>query len=314
MKIFDMHADIGTNLYLRKLKGEENPFDKYHLNNLVEGEIKGVFTACFFDGHEDYQTMQEMILNCNKVLDNHPKLRHVKSKEDLIEDDKILSLISVEGMCGIKDEVEEKIEWLYSHNVRVASLVWNESNALADGWPNNPLRGLSEDGFKVVKKMNELNMIIDVSHINEAGFWDIIKTSSKPVIATHSNIRELSSHQRNLTIQQLKAIALKGGLVGLNAAGDFIDSCKEKQTALHLAKHAKFMADIVGVKHIACGFDYMDFIEDTDGSFNDSMALDLKDASYSQNLVKALQDVGFNKEEVEMICFKNVYNFLKEQL
>lgn len=314
MKIFDMHADIGTNIYNRKLNGEENPFDKYHLNNLKKGEVKGVFTACFFDGHEDYQTMQEMILNCNEVISNHKDLRQIKSKEDLIEDGKILALISVEGMCGIKDNVEEKIEWLYNNNVRVASLVWNESNALADGWPNNPLRGLSEDGFKVVKKMNELNMIIDVSHINEAGFWDVVKTSTKPIIATHSNIRELSSHQRNLTIQQLKAIAQKGGLIGLNAAKNFISKDKDKQTALSLAKHAKYMADIVGVKHIACGFDYMDFLDDPNDSYSDAMAIDLKDASYSQNLVKALYEVGFNENEVEMICFKNVFEFLKEQL
>lgn len=312
MKIFDMHADIGTNLYTRKLNGEENVFDKCHLNNLEKGEVKGVFTACFFDGHEDYKTMQDMIINCNEVIDNHPKLRQVKTKEDLIEDDKILALISVEGMCGIKDDVEEKIEWLYNHNVRVASLVWNESNALADGWPNDPLRGLSENGFKVVKKMNELKMIIDVSHINENGFWDIIKTSKRPVIATHSNIRDLANHQRNLTVQQLKAIASKGGLIGLNAASDFVASIRENQTALTLAKHAKFMADIVGVEHIACGFDYMDFLSNYDGDA--SMALDLKNASYSQNLVKGLYEVGFNEKEVEMICFKNVYNFLKAQL
>lgn len=314
MKIFDMHADIGTNLYERKLQGEDNPFDKYHLTNLEKGEIKGVFTACFFDGHEDWNTMKEMIINANEVLDNHLKLRHVKSKEDLIEDEKILSVISVEGMCGIKEDVEEKIEWLYKNNVKVASLVWNESNALADGWPNNPLRGLSEDGFKVVKKMNELNMIIDVSHINEIGFWDIIKTSTKPVIATHSNIRDLSNHQRNLTVQQLKAIANKGGLIGLNAASIFVSMDIEKQNALTLASHAKYMADIVGVEHIACGFDYMDFIGDHDSSFDDAMAIDLKDASYSQNLVKALKDVGFNDSEIQMICFDNVFNFLKSQL
>ena len=72
-------------------------------------------------------------------------------------------------MCGVDSDVEKRIEWLYQNNVRVATLVWNESNHLADGWPMNPLRGLSEDGFKVVKKMNELNMVIDVSHINEKG-------------------------------------------------------------------------------------------------------------------------------------------------
>lgn len=313
MKVFDMHADIGTNLYERKLNGEKDVFKNYHLSNLTKGDVKGVFTACFFSGSQDWNTMQEMITNCNKEInENLDKLRQVINKKDLIEDDKILCCISVEGMCGVKDNVEEKVEWMYKNGVRIASLVWNESNALADGWPNNPNRGLSKFGFDVVKKMNELNMIIDVSHINEAGFWDIIKTSSKPVIATHSNVRNVCGHDRNLTDQQLKAIANKGGLVGLNSCGDFISTNEDEQTSLNLAKHALYMSKLIGVDHIACGFDYMDFLIGYEN--NDDNAIDLVNASMSQNLVNSLKEVGFNDEEISKICYYNVYNFLKEQL
>ena len=312
MKVFDMHADMGTNFYERYLNGEKDVFKNYNKLNLEKGEVKGIFTACYFEGKEDWNYMQDMIVNCNKeIQDNSDVLRQVKTKEDLIDDDKTLAVISVEGMCGVRDDVEDKVQWMYDHNVRIASLVWNESNALANGWPQDPLRGLSEDGFKVVKKMNELKMIIDVSHINENGFWDVIDTSERPIIATHSNARSVCNHQRNLTDQQIKAIAAKGGLMGLNAAKHFVSAEDEMQTSLQLARHARYIADLVGVEHVACGFDYMDFLI---GDYGDDMAKDMTNASFTQNLIRSLHEVGFNDEEVSRIAFYNVYDFLKKEL
>ena len=312
MKTFDMHSDIGTNLYDRHLKGEKDVFKRLHINDLITGDNKGVFVACFFSGSQTWEYMQEMIKHCNNELnDNKDSCILVTNKNHLIENDKILTCISVEGMCGVCGNVEEKIEWMYQNNVRIASLVWNESNHLADGWPNDPLRGLSDEGFRVIKKMNELNMIIDVSHINEKGFWDIIQTSSKPVIATHSNARQLCPHERNLTNQQLKAIANKDGLIGLNSCKFFISNDKENQNVHGLAKHARYMADLVGVDHIACGFDYMNFLSDDVGYDNID---DLKSAAYTQNFIKALKDEKFSDDEIEKIAFYNVYNFLKDNL
>lgn len=312
MKTFDMHADMGTNFIERHLNGEKDIFKKYHYDNLIKGDIKGIFTACFFEGKEDWSYMQKMIEFCNEEIKrNKDILRQVKNKNDLIIDDKILALISVEGMCGIKEDVIEKIEWMYERGVRVASLVWNETNALANGWKQDPLIGLSEKGFAVIKKMNELKMIIDVSHINEKGFWDIISSSNKPIIATHSNARRLCPHGRNLTDQQIIAIGKKNGLIGLNACGHFVNENKDKQDALNLAKHGRYIADLIGVKHVACGFDYMDFLL---GDYNDEMLIDMNNASKTQRLINALYEVGFNDKEVEMIAYKNVYDFLQREL
>ena len=311
MKAFDMHDDMGTNLYHRFLNGEKDVFKKYHLDDLKKGEVEGVFCACFFRGDESYADMQKMILHANEVLDTEETTVKVTKKEDLDIPDKIHAVISVEGMCGIGENVEEEIDWLYEHNVKVASLVWNESNQLADGWPNNPLRGLSDKGIKAVEKLNEHNIIIDVSHINEAGFWDIVRLSDKPVIATHSNARSLCNHQRNLTDQQIRAIALKGGLIGLNAARHFINEDEDSCNAATLAKHGRYIADLVGVEHLAFGFDYMNFLG---GYGADSMADDLKSAADTQNLVKALKAENFSDEEIEMIAYGNVENLLKKYL
>ena len=311
MKAFDMHDDMGTNLYHRFLNGEKDVFKKYHLDDLKKGEVEGVFCACFFRGDESYADMQKMILHANEVLDTEETTVKVTKKEDLDIPNKIHAVISVEGMCGIGENVEEEIDWLYEHNVKVASLVWNESNQLADGWPNNPLRGLSDKGIKAVEKLNEHNIVIDVSHINEAGFWDIVRLSDKPVIATHSNARSLCNHQRNLTDQQIRAIALKGGLIGLNAARHFISEDEDSCNAATLAKHGRYIADLVGVEHLAFGFDYMNFLG---GYGADSMADDLKSAADTQNLVKALKAENFSDEEIEMIAYGNVENLLKKFL
>ena len=310
MKIFDMHADIGTdcmdNIQI------ENAFKVRHIDKLKKGEIGGVFTACYFEGKESWKQMQDMILNMNKQIKlNENEVRQIKSKEDLIEDDKLLTLISVEGMCGITEDFENRIQWMYDNGVRVAIMAWNESNALCEGWTHDPCRGLTDAGKSVVKKMNDLNMIIDVSHLNEKSFWDVIEYSKKPIIASHSNYRNICAHGRNLTEQQIKAIAAKGGLIGLNAAKSMAHADNELKTVETLAKHARAMADLVGVEHIGCGFDFMDYLE----GWNDSrMVKGMESAEFAQSLPKALKGEGFSDEEVEMICFKNTLNFLKNNL
>ena len=309
MKIFDMHADIGTDCL--DYKHIDNSLKERHLSKLQEGEIRGVFTACYFEGTESWQTMQEMILNMNRQISlNKDTVRQVLTKDDLIEDDKLLDVISVEGMCGIDEDYENRITWMYENGVRVASLAWNESNALCDGWTHDPTRGLTEAGEKVIKRMNELNMIIDVSHLNEKSFWDIFNISKKPIIASHSNYRPMHYHERSLTRQQALAIKKTGGLVGLNAAKSFV---QENKTVKELAKHARAYADLIGVEHVACGFDFMDYLDDWNND-DGRMVKGLESAKYAQSLPKALIDEGFSNEETEMICFKNVFNFLKNNL
>lgn len=311
MEIFDMHSDIGTDCL--EHKEIANAYKERHLGKLKAGEIKGVFSACYFDGTQNWKQMQEMVLNMNnQVKLNENEVKLVLTKDDLIKTDKLLNVISVEGMCGITEDFENRIQWLYDNGVRVAIPAWNESNAICEGWTGDPLRGLTENGKKVIKKMNELNMIIDVSHLNEKSFWDVISYTKKPVIASHSNFRNVSTHGRNLTEQQLRAIALKGGIVGINAAKSMSNTDPNLRNVDSLALNARKMAEIVGVDHIACGFDFMDFL----GGWNeeDHMVEGLPSADKAQNFVEALKKQGFNHEDISKICFKNTYNFLKNNL
>lgn len=310
MRIFDLHADIGTDILETKMAQKvDNVLMSKHYDKLQQGEVACSALACYFTGDEDWDMMQKMVLATEEDVKNSP-VHCILSKEDLNEmDEKQNVIITVEGMCGIKDNPEEKIQWLYDHGVRIASLCWNDQNALASGKNGSSLNGLTDLGKRAILKMNELNMIIDVSHANEKTFWDILALSSKPVIATHSNMRKLANVDRNLSDQQFLALAEKGGLSGLNAARNFIDANTENQDSTHLAMHAVRMKELAGIEHIAIGFDFMDFL----GDYDNSMAKDLNSAKEAQNMVNALRKF-FTEQEVEKITWSNAVEFLKKWL
>lgn len=302
MKIFDLHADIGTDCLAHE--DDINRFDAYHLPKLEKGEVTTVVAASFFSGTESWEVMQKMITTTRNQLIKS-KVNFVRNKA-LLDDSKYNAILSVEGMCGIQEEVEDKIKWLKEHNILIGSLCWNESNALATGKLGSKDRGLTDLGKRVITKMDECGIVIDVSHANEKTFWDIVKTSNKSIIATHSNAKALCSAERNLSDDQIREIAKRGGIIGLNACRYFIDDKEDNQDAKHLALHGKYIAELVGHKHVAIGFDFMDYFED--GS--NSMGKDLVSAIDAQNLVVELEKY-FTKKEVEDICYNNAYNFIK---
>lgn len=311
MKIFDLHADIGMHVLSQKNKNETNILKRYHIDKLSKGGIFGVGMACFFEGHETKETAIQMVESLrDEINQNLDTLNWYKGGE--LDSTRINAMMTVEGMCFINDHPEEMIEWLYEQGIRIGSLSWNDENALSTGVRGNPLRGLTELGKRTISRMNDLGMIVDISHTNEKSFWDILEVSSKPVIATHSNARLLSNVDRNLTDQQIKALIQNKGLIGLVAAKKFVSSDEVKQNSKELAKHAKHIKNLGGMDNLAIGFDYMDFLEGDFGRF--SMASDLQDASESQNFINALIEEGFDQFEIEKIAYLNVQRFLEDHL
>lgn len=311
MKIFDLHADIGMHVLKQVEKNETDILKRYHIDKLHKGEVYGVGMACFFEGHETLETAIKMVESLKSEIEANPDTLYAYKGGEL-DTKRINAMMTVEGMCFIKDDPEEIIDWLYEKGVRIGSLSWNDENALSTGVKGNPLRGLTELGQRAIKRMNQLSMIIDISHTNEKSFWDIISLSKKPVIATHSNARILSNVDRNLTDQQILALIKNNGLIGLVAAKKFVSLNESFQNARELAKHASHIKALGGIDSIAIGFDYMDFLDGDFGRF--SMASDLQDASESQNFVRALYDEGFTQDEIEKITFGNVNEFLLAHL
>ena len=205
--------------------------------------------------------------------------------------------------------------------VRTMMLTWNEENALASGWPGDPERGLTAKGKEAIRRMNELGMVLDVSHINDKGFWDILELSDgHPVIASHSNARAVSPHMRNLSDDMIRALAKTGGVMGMNRADGFIHPDKAKQTVEGLADHVDYIRDLVGIDHIGCGFDFEDYVDQAalskNGIDNEDPAgtKGIESAAQAHNFLDVLESRGYTQEELEKVAYKNFYRVFKQVL
>ncbi len=305
--IFDLHADLGIAIAPWHEKGGEDSLRQEWMPLMAEGGIRWTAAASFFRGVEDWDFMVKTVEMVRRDIEASGAKR-ILTADDLDEEQTDTAfLMTIEGMCGIKDQAVEKIQWLYDQGNRIGSLEWNDENALATGNSGNPARGLTEMGKAAVRKMNELHMIVDVSHANEKTFWDILETSELPIIATHSNAKRLCFVERNLTDQQIRALAQKGGLIGLNACDSFISEIPEERTARTLAKHARYIADLVGIEHVACGFDFGAY-------YTERETHDLASPDQGQNFIEGLRAEGFSEEEIKDIGYRNVFRFLKKYL
>lgn len=304
MKIADLHADIGFDL--TEYKDDVHRLENEHLNKLKQGEVAYCSVANYFDGSQTLSEMKAMIEHSLRMIE--------KSGASLLKcgadfKDKTGLFMTVEGMCGVTENAKEWVQFMKEHHVLIASLCWNEANALAKGAKGEADYGLTELGKEVIGYMEEKGILLDVSHVSDDAFYDIMKVAKRPVLATHSNARALCGAARNLKDDQIDMIGKSGGLIGMNGYINFISENPEEQTAEHLAKHARYIADRIGVEHVALGFDFMDYFEDGDGK----MAKGLTSAADAQNMVTALRSF-FTEKEVEMICYQNVCNFFQKVL
>ena len=169
----------------------------------------------------------------------------------------------------------------------------------------NTETGLKEKGFEFLAEMERLHIIADVSHLSDKGFWDIANHSTRPFAASHSNCRALCDVRRNLSDDQLRRIRDTGGVVGLNAFHGFVHAEPRQQTARALALHAVHMAEVMGVEHVGCGFDFCEFM----GPGNEG-AEGLESAAHIRNLFYWLEKLGMNRQELEMVARGNFLRVL----
>lgn len=300
MKFCNLHDDIGSDIFTHK-EDDSNRLDGYHVPRMLQGGMCESAIVCCFCGNETWEDMQEQICYVNKKIEESSFVSFSNDKD-------IQVFIAVEGMCGIKERVKEKIDWLYEHHVRLASLCWNDKNALACGAKtgNQPLTSL---GVECIQAMNDIHMAIDVSHCCEWNFYDIARISNAPIIATHSNVKHVYNHYRNLSDLQIQTIQNKSGIIGALPVRWFVTKDETKQTLDEFIKIIDYLKGKVGIKHIALGFDFMDYMDDPT-----CMVKGLEGVSEIQNLASALKVHGYNSEEVESICYKNAHEFMKNYL
>ena len=152
MKLVDLHADIGYDVLQKKKEGYRDILKKFHVPKWQAGGIDTVCMASFFDGHETWEDMQEMILALKEEIASCEEIVLVRKKEDF-SSPYIKAVLSVEGMCGIREQEETRIDWLHEQGIALASLTWNDENYLATGVKGDPNRGISEAGIRAVRRM-----------------------------------------------------------------------------------------------------------------------------------------------------------------
>jgi membrane dipeptidase len=215
-----------------------------------------------------------------------------------------VAVLHLEGAEPI-DPGLEALDFWYAAGLRSLGPVWSRSNAFGHGVPfvspSSPDTGpgLSSAGLALVRRCAELGILVDVSHLNEAGFWDLAGLDLGPIVASHSGVHALSAASRNLTDSQLDAIGASGGLVGIVFACSFLrpDFADDPDTPLSLiANHARYVADRIGVSHVALGSDF-------DGT---TIPAALGDAAGTPRLLEVLREVGgFDDRELSLIAWEN---------
>lgn len=206
---------------------------------------------------------------------------------------------------AVIEESLDNLKQLYKLGARLMTLTWNFPNEI--GYPNFEMKhydkGLTPFGRDVVEQMNELSMIIDVSHLSDQGFYDVANISSKPFIASHSNARSVTNHPRNLTDDMIRKLAEKGGVMGLNFERTFLGESPYGKIS-EMVKHIKHIVNAGGIEVIAIGSDF-DGIE---------AVPEIKDISEMDKLYYALKNHGFKEGQIEKIFYKNALRFLKDSL
>lgn len=320
MKSFDAHSDIFTDVTMRRLKGETNVFEKYHLKRLHKGGIGGTILVVWIDPpHTDNPSwrMLEILGALSEEIEDMKDFAGVVYKySDMVEiknAGKMPFLIGMEGLSGLRGNVSI-INMLYKLGIRHASLTWNEENEFATGVRGNPQRGVTQAGIKALKRLEELGIIVDVSHANEKTFWDVYENTQKPFIASHSNAWSLCNAQRNLKDEQIKAIKERGGIIGMNSWPDFIDEANP--TVEKLANHLDYIVNLIGIDHVGFGFDFCDFLQgDTTSSFQggeSTAAIGLEDASKVPVFIDILKNRGYKDEDIGKLTWGNFERIIKE--
>ncbi len=218
---------------------------------------------------------------------------------------KISFLLTLED-CGLLRGKIEKIEEIYRQGVRMAGLTWNFPNCV--GFPNSKVpeemeKGLTPFGLAAVNRMQEMGIIVDVSHLSDGGFFDVARTTKKPFIASHSNARALCPASRNLTDAMLKTLADAGGVTGLNFCADFLRQGAKISRVEDIVLHALHIKNVAGIEVLAFGSDF------------DGIDCDLEFSNYAgyPQILRAMER-HFTPREMDLICRGNALRVLKDCL
>jgi len=266
----DAHFDLTYEVANRRERGSEKVIETSYLQEFRSGSIdlivSAIFINDFFLPEMGLRKALDQISYLLEERDETPgKFRICRTTKEAYtarESEEIAIFLSLEGADPLQNDIQ-LLRIFYELGVRGLGLVWSRRNYAGDGAFFTETReghkgGLTPFGIKLIENAENLGMFIDVSHINDEGFWDVMDIATKPLIASHSNCRMLAETMRNLSDEQIRAIAKNNGVIGMNSINQFIRGDEPEVTISHFIDHVDHIAGIAGVEHVGLGFDLCD--------------------------------------------------------
>lgn len=327
MKVVDMHCDTILKLYDDLHHGKEDSLLENDGHIDLKKMQKGNYLLQNFAMFVDLSKNPQPFLKANQLInyyyheiEKYPELiKPVFCYQDIIDHQQagiMSSLLTLEEGAVVENDLS-LLEHYYRLGVRMITLTWNHVNGI--GYPNlsniscyedmfkiNDHDGLTPFGLQYIKEMERLGIIIDVSHLSDAGFYDVYHHTTKPFVASHSNTRQVCGVARNMSDDMILKLASRGGVMGINFCSDFLTTEGTHQTSYikDMVQHILYIKNLAGIDCIGLGSDF-----DGIGS-----KLEMKDASGYQMLYSALIEAGLSIEEIEKIFYKNVLRVYKAVL
>lgn len=305
MELFDLHSDT---IVLWKERGEDfysktthfSLNEQEHFKRLcqtfavfVPDSVRGAAAKEYVDVHAAY--LREILAKQSDIAEQAYTAEDI---ERITSERKCACLLAIESGAALAGSLEN-VSHFARQGVKMMTLVWNGENELGSGHTTH--NGLTKFGRAAVREMEKENILVDISHLNDEGFEDVCEIAEKPFIATHSNMRSICSHKRNLTERQFGEMVRRGGLVGINLYESFLDD-RNEGTMENMFRHVYRMLELGGEDVIACGSDF-------DGAeINEELNSPRKFAGAAEYLMER----GIPEHAVRKMYFENALRFYKK--
>ncbi|WP_289138655.1 dipeptidase [uncultured Brevibacillus sp.] len=327
--IIDAHFDLLLDVAIQREYGRKNVIVSDYLPDFLAGGVQTIVAAVYIDSkflpemglRKALQQISALHAEAEEAPDKIMVCKSVEDIETAKKTGKVGFVLSLEGADPLYNDLS-LLRIFYELGVRFMGLVWSRRNFVGDGSHFSPVRegkkgGITEFGVHLIEAAEAMGMIIDVSHLNDEGFWDVMEIAKKPIIASHSNCRSIASSMRNLTDEQIKAIASTNGVIGINGVNIFVADSDDKSDLENLLNHVDHIAALVGVEHIGIGLDMIEpFMKyDSPIALMETSRKDfdvVKGHIQVPEIVKALAKRGYTDEAIELIMGKNFIRVYKE--
>ncbi|MDD2417477.1 MAG: membrane dipeptidase [Oscillospiraceae bacterium] len=306
MRLFDMHCDTLYECVMGEHELSENSLHidlKRGLEFDAWGQVFAVWMPDTIRGEAARQQCRRILERAHTEAVNNPdKIIIVYNSEDLdsaFKSRRCATILAVEGGSALGGRLET-IDIMSGLGVKIITLTWNGANELGNGCLSGNKAGLTKFGIDSIKKMESANIVPDVSHLNEAGFWDVIHTANRPIIASHSVSAGVFNHPRNLTDEQFKAVINTGGLVGITLCCDQLG----KQTFECIQRHIEHYLSLDGSNNLAFGCDF-------DGA---DLPADWGGIQVMEDIYEYLYRKNYEEYLLDRLFFSNCYDFYRTAL